>query len=267
MRPFLVENPQKVFEPWMPASEDEFEKQILRIASVLMPNYLIANWKPLIRDRHGHGARPDLAMISSDLESWYVIEVELARHSVSGHIAPQLETLGNGVYDSSILPSLRKAFPSHNSDRLTRMVRREPGLLCIVDQYTDRISRACRDAGFELVVLEPYSGIEGGWGVLAEKLPIELARERAPRTYALSRAERLGDSIVMVLPRDFPASFYKILVPMELGGEERFLQVQRFQEGPCVIIPISLIPEQAFARVEVIDPSQQNARLIIEDNP
>ena len=267
MRLFLVENPQRIFEPWTPSSEDEFEKQILRVASGLMPNYLVANWKPLIRDTHGHGARPDLAMISRDLESWYVIEVELATHSVTGHIAPQLETLRNGVYDSSLLSSLETAFPSEDIDSLAQMVRREPGLLCIVDQYTDRIARACRTAGFELVVLEPYRGVQEGWGVLAEILPGELTRESTPRTYSLTRSHRLGNSVVMMLPRDFPASFYKVLVPMESEGtEDRFFQVQRLQEGLGVIVPVSLIPAQASVRVEVVDPSQhQSARLVIDD--
>ena len=265
MRPFLVENPQRIYETWTPTSEDEFEKQILRVASGLMPNYLIANWKPLIRDQHGHGARPDLAMISSDLESWYVVEVELARHSVSGHIAPQLETLSNGVYDSSLLPSLQRAFPFQDDELLTRMVRREPGLLCIVDEYTDSVLRACRDTGFELVVLEPYHGIEGGWAVLAQKLPTELAREDTPRIYALSRDQQLGDSIAMMLPRDFPASIYKILAPGELPDEGRFYQVQRIGGSPCVVMPLHLIPSHASVTVEVIDPSQQSARLIIRN--
>lgn len=267
MRPFLVEDPPRILRPWVPSYENEFEEQVLRTASSLMPNYLVASWKPLVRDRHGHGAKPDLAMISRDLESWYVVEVELATHSVPGHIAPQLETLRDGVYDSSILPSLQNAFPSADTERLAQMVLREPGLLCIVDQYTDRISRACRDAGFELVVLEPYYSAEGGWGVLAERLPIELAREDTPRTYSLTRGERLGGSIVMILPRDFPSSSYKVLVPTESDGGFRFFQLQRLQGGLCVIVPSSLIPDDASAIIEVIDPSRQNARLIIGDNP
>ena len=265
MRPFLVENPQRIFETWTPTSEDEFERQILRVASGLMPNYLIANWKPLIRDRYGRGARPDLAMISSDLESWYVVEVELARHSVPGHIAPQLETLSNGVYDSSLLTSLQSAFPSHDIELLTRMVRREPGLLCIVDEYTDSIWRACRDTGFELVVLEPYYGTAGGWAVLAQKLPTELARESTPRIYNLSRDQQLGDSIAMMLPRDFPASIYKVLAPGELSDEGRFYQIQRIGGNPCVVMPLHLIPSHASVTIELIDPSLQSARLIIED--
>ncbi len=111
MRKFLVENPPRVFEPRPPTMESQFEEQILRITSELMPGYKIASWKPLIRDWHGHGAKPDLAMISHDLESWYVIEVELASHSVWGHIEPQLETLRNGVYDSSLVPHLHRSFP------------------------------------------------------------------------------------------------------------------------------------------------------------
>ena len=265
MRPFLIENPPKVFEPRSPTTEREFEEQVLRVTNKLMPSYTAASWKPIIKDWHGHGARPDLAMLSHDLENWYVIEVELASHSISGHIAPQLETLGNGVYDSTLLPSLQRAFPSEDVEALTRMVRREPGLLCIVDQYTERIWRTCRDTGFELVVLEPYFGAPGGWAVLVERLPSELTSETAPDTYSLSRGDRLGDSVVMMLPRDFPASFYKIRVPVEPGGDEfRFFQVRRFEGSPGVVLPLGMVPEHTTARVEVIDPSRQIVQLISE---
>ena len=266
MRPFLVETPSRLFEPRTPATESQFEEQVLRIASALMPSYAVANWKPLIRDWHGHGAKPDLAMISRDLESWYVIEVELASHSVSGHIEPQLETLRNGVYDSSLVPSLQRAFPSEDIESLTRMVRREPGLLCVVDQYTDRIGRTCRGTGFELVVLEPYFGPLGGWAVLVEQLPSELSRTMAPTAYSLSRGHRLGDSVVMVLPRDFPASYYKIRLPIEsCDDEDKFVHVRRFEGGPSVILPLELVPEHTTARVEIVDPSRDIVRLVVQD--
>ena len=205
MRPFLVESPSRIFEPSPPATESQFEEQVVRVSNELMPSYTVASWKPIIRDHHGHGAKPDLAMLSRDLESWYVIEVELASHSVSGHIEPQLETLRYGVYDSSLVPSLKRSFPSEDVESLSRMVHREPGLLCIVDQYSDPISRTCRGTGFELVVLEPYFGVLGGWAVLVDRLPSELSRTLAPTTYHLRREHRLGDSVIMVLPRDFPA--------------------------------------------------------------
>ena len=263
MRPFLVESPPRIFEPSTPAVESQFEEQVLRVTSELMPNYAVASWKPLIRDWHGHGAKPDLAMISRDLESWYVVEVELSSHSVSGHIAPQLETLGNGVYDSSLLPSLQKSFPSEDVASLAQMIRRDPGLLCIVDQYTDRIWRTCRDTGFELVVLEPYFGLLGGWAVLVERLPIELSRATAPTTYSLSRGDRLGDSVVMMLPRAFPASYYKIrLPPVPDDKQDRFVHVRRFESGPGVILPLEMVSEQVTARVEVIDPSRNLVQLV-----
>ena len=266
MRPFLVENPPRIFEPRPPTLEIEFEEQVLRVASEIMPSYMAASWKPLIRDWHGHGAKPDLAMISCDLDSWYVVEVELASHSISGHIAPQLETLGNGVYDSSLLPHLQRSFPSEDIESLRRMVRREPGLLCIVDQYTDRIWRACRDTGFELVVLEPYFGALGGWAVLVDRLPSELSREIAPTTYSLSRGDRIGDSVVMTLPRDFPATYYKIRLPVEAGEDEhRFVQVRRLGSGLAIVLQIAMVPEYTTARIDIIDPSQGIAQLIVED--
>ena len=262
MRPFLVENPPRKFEPRAPNSEKEFEDQVLRVARVLMPNYETASWKPLIRDRHGRGARPDLAMVSHDLEDWYVIEVELASHSIRGHIAPQLKTLGDGVYDSSLVRSLRNSFPSKDVEALTRMVRRDPGLLCIANEYTDRIGKTCRDTGFELVVLEPYFGVEGGYAVLVEKLPSELSREIAPSAYSLRRSGRIGDNVVLMLPRDFPASFYKIRASSEPSADE--YQIQRFGDGFGVILPLTLVPDYSAANVEIVDPSKKVAQLVID---
>ena len=265
MRPFLVENPLRVFEPRPPATESQFEEQVLRVAGALMPSYKAASWKPLIRDWHGHGAKPDLAMVSNDLESWYVIEVELASHSISAHIAPQLETLRNGVYDGTLLPHLQRSFPTANTESLARLVRREPGLLCIVDQYTDRIWRTCRDTGFELVVFEPYYGVLGGWAVLVERLPSELSRAVAPTTYSLSRGDQLGDSVAMMLPTAFPASYYKIRLPAVSEDKDRFVHVRRFESGPGVILPLSLIREHNSAWVEVIDPSHNLVQLVVAD--
>ena len=262
MRPFLVENHSMKFEPREPNSEKEFEEQILRVADVLMPNFEIASWKPLIRDRHGRGAKPDLAMVSHDLENWYVIEVELASHSIRGHIAPQLETLGNGVYDSSLVRSLSNSFPSKDVEALTRMVHREPGLLCIVNEYTDRIGRTCRDTGFEMVVLEPYFGVAGGYAVLVEKLPNELSREIAPSSYSLRRSNQIGDSVVLMLPRNFPASFYKIRASGEPSADE--YQIHKFDDGFGVILPMTLVPDYVTAKVEIIDPSKKVAQLVLD---
>jgi len=265
MRPFFVEDPPRVFKPWTPASEAQFEEQVLRVASQIMPNYKIANWKPLIRDWEGHAARPDLVMISHDLDNWYVIEVELASHSVSGHIAPQLATLRKGVYDRNLVPSLKNAFPSENTESLTRMVGRDPGLLCIVDQYTDRISRTCRETGFDLIVFEPYYGKLGGWAVFVEQLPSELSRLTAPTRYSLSRGHPLGESVVMELPKHFPASFYKIRVPaLSCEQEDEFVQVQRFERGPGVVLSVTLVPEHSTASVEIVDPSKGIAELVVE---
>lgn len=265
MRSFLVENPPRIFEPWHPESEHQFEEQVLRVANHIMPSYKIAHWKPLIRDWKGRAAKPDLALISQELDDWYVVEVELASHSISGHIAPQLETLRNGVYDRSLVPSLKKAFPFENDDSLSRLVGRDPGLLCIVDQFTERISRTCRGAGFDLIVLEPYYGALGGWAVSVEQMPSELSKLTAPTRYSLSRGDRLGESVVLELPKRFPASIFKIQIPSNSSEQAgKFVQVQKFERGPGVVLPVTLVPPHSTARVEIIDPSRGIAELVIE---
>ena len=70
----------------------------------------------------------------------------------------------------------------------------------------------------------------------------------------------------MMLPRNFPASFYKIRAPVESGGDEyRFFQVRRFEGRPGVVLPLAFVPEHTAARVEVIDPSRQIVQLVLGD--
>lgn len=266
MRPFLTETPPRTFKPRTPGSEQQFEEQVLRVVSQIMPNYKAAGWKPLVKDLHGHGAKPDIAIVSNEIDDWYVVEVELASHSVSGHIAPQLETLGNGIYDRSLVPSLQQAFPGVGTETLTRLTTRDPGLLCIVDQYTEPISRTCRSSGFDLAVLEPYYGDLGGWAVLVERLPSELSRLTAPTAYVLRRGAPLGDnSVVMELPRSFPASLYKVRLPGASGDQDaQFAQVHHFNRGPGLVLSLTIVPEHSRATVRVIDPARNLAELIIE---
>ena len=265
MRSFIVESPPSVYEPWIPNTEDEFERQVLRIASHIMPSFKIAEWKPLVRDWEGHAARPDLAMVSQELDNWYVIEVELASHSIS-HIGPQLETLRKGVYDRSLVSSLKNSFPTENIDSLNRLVLRDPGLLCIVNQYTDPISRTCRGTGFDLVVLEPYFSTSGGWAVSVEQMPNELSRLTAQTGYTLRRGHQLGESVVMELPINFPASIYKIRIPADPSDHvERFVQVQKFERGPGVVLPVSLVPTHSTVGIRIVDPTRGFAELIVEN--
>ena len=265
MSPFLTERPPHVYEPRTPNTEQQFEEQILRVARHIMPNYKAAEWKPIVRDHRDRGAQPDLAVISNDLEDWYVVEVELATHSVRGHIAPQLETLRNGIYDRSLLPSLGRAFPDLEEQELSRLMGRDPGLLCIVDHYTEPIARTCRTFGFELVVLEPYYGELAGWGVYFERLPYELIKTNAPSTYTLRRGPWLGNSVVMELPRNFPASFYKVRLPTESEDQpDQFAQVVNLDRGPSLVLPSSVVPEHARAVVRVIDPQRNLAELTVQ---
>ena len=266
MRSFVVEDHHRVYEPQIPTTEDQFERQVLRVASHIMPSYKIAPWKPLIKDWEGHAAKPDLVLVSQEFDNWYVVEVELASHSITRHISPQLETLRKGIYDRSLIPSLQRAFPSENEVSLIRLIARDPGLLCIVDQFSDGISRTCRMTGFDLIVIEPFYGALGGWAVSVEQMPRELSRLTAPTRYSLSRGHRLGESVVMELPRNFPASIYKIRLPSTPSEQvERFVQVQKFDRVLGIVLPVTLVPENSTSRVEIVDPSRNLAELILEE--
>ena len=75
--------------------ESEYERLLLSNARALFPDYHVVEFKPIIQSEYGT-AKPDLALVDRDLRLWWVVEVELAHHSLKGHVLPQVEILTSG---------------------------------------------------------------------------------------------------------------------------------------------------------------------------
>ena len=77
--------------------EDAYERLLQSFSAKIFPGYKWYEFKPPIRSPHGT-AHPDAALVSNTGDDWWVVEVELARHSVDGHIDLQLLKLRDGWY-------------------------------------------------------------------------------------------------------------------------------------------------------------------------
>lgn len=264
MRAFFAERTAHTFKPWYPGREDDFVAQILRCAAVLFPRYHAAKWTPLVRDRHGHGARPDMVLVSRDYEEWWVVEVELAYHSVAGHIHGQLETLSHGIYDSQLVGGLKEVVPEAGEESLKRLVYVPPGLLCIVNEFVDGIARSCRSNCFEHAVLEPYHSDEGGWGVLVESMPSDILTPVAEGGYQLRLGKKMGDRIVVILPSHFPASFDRLEVVYGQGERRETLRLFSTGKVRMTLFPTEMVPPCKALRLELLDPDNRLARLVVQ---
>ena len=74
----------------------------------LFPDWRWYRWSPLLYTPDGAGTRPDALLLSESDYSWIVVEVELAHHSISGHIEPQLDRIRRATYDSSLADTILK---------------------------------------------------------------------------------------------------------------------------------------------------------------
>ena len=262
MKAIFVEDVGQTFWPYEPRAEKDFALQIVRCSDQIFPGYYGRPWTPIIRDGWGRGAQPDLVLISSSFDLWYVVEVELAHHPLAGHILPQLETLSRGIYDSTLLSSLSTAIPELPVTKLRELIYQEPGLLCIVDDYTTRIHSACRDWNFELAVFEPYHSKEGGWAINIARLPSVLWDRAEAERYQLRRGQIFGNREWMELPRQFPLWRGKVAVTDQTGAthECQIFEAQR----PCIAIPTGLAGQGQPVALVVVDRQRRVLRLEIE---
>jgi hypothetical protein len=83
------------------ASEDfyevQFEGLVLQNAASLYPSYFAVPFKTTVTSEHG-SKKPDLALIDRDYRAWWVVEVELAHHSLHHHALPQVQVLATAEY-------------------------------------------------------------------------------------------------------------------------------------------------------------------------
>ena len=77
--------------------EDDFEKIVFHQAQILYPGFLLVRFKKIVQSDTG-SAMPDLALIDLEYRNWWVVEIEMANHSLETHVLPQVETLASAKY-------------------------------------------------------------------------------------------------------------------------------------------------------------------------
>lgn len=136
--------------------ENEYERLLLSNASSLFPDYHVVEFKPIIQSEQGT-ARPDLALVDRELRAWWVVEVELAHHSLKGHVLPQVEILTSGRYGASEADVLNHSIPSLDSESALNLVKgSQPPVLVIVNQARPGWHDPIAQVGASLMVAEVF---------------------------------------------------------------------------------------------------------------
>jgi hypothetical protein len=114
--------------------ESDFENLLIAQAAHLYPGYHIVPFKKLVTSEFGD-ARADLALIDTRYRDWWVVEVELAVHSLSRHVLPQVAALSMAVYGEEEAKHLAGRSSALDLDALREMVLgAPPRVLVLVNQ-------------------------------------------------------------------------------------------------------------------------------------
>lgn len=140
MRKFLTGDcrPENVFQLVDPTAfaEIDFEAEVVKALCCLLPDYwcgVFAGTFTLEGDRR----TADLALIHKSFSHWFVVEVELAGHSLDGHVLPQVRCFRYGDPEDSCVTSLMRAIQGLTRDQAAAVLRHIPRFVAVVSNLPD----------------------------------------------------------------------------------------------------------------------------------
>ncbi|WP_156811099.1 hypothetical protein [Cupriavidus sp. USMAHM13] len=111
--------------------EIDFEAEVVKALACLLPDYLCGVFAGTFV-LEGERRVADLALIHKSLSHWFVVEVELAGHSLEHHVLPQVRCFRYGEPEASCVTSLTRAFEEINRERAESLLRYVPRYVAVV---------------------------------------------------------------------------------------------------------------------------------------
>lgn len=136
--------------------ESEFETILLGQALSLFPGYFLVPFKRTVLSEDG-SARADFALIETQYREWWVVEVELADHSLNYHVLPQVRTLSRARYSEPEAKYLSEKNADLIYERLLDMMKgSQPRVLVIVNSHKADWANSLLAHDAKLMVIEIY---------------------------------------------------------------------------------------------------------------
>lgn len=117
--------------------EIDFEAEVVKALTCLQPDY----WCGVFAGTfllEGERRTADLALIHKSLSHWFVVEVELAGHSLEGHVLPQVRCFRYGEPDDSCITSLTRSFSGViTREQSASILRYVPRYVAVISNLPD----------------------------------------------------------------------------------------------------------------------------------
>jgi hypothetical protein len=155
-----IDNIFKLVDPTR-FSEIEFEAEVHKALNCLMPNYWCRVFSGSFK-HEGERRMSDLVMIHRDLSHWFVVEVEIAGHSLERHVLPQVRCLRFGDPTDTCITSLMNAFPEFPEKKAQEILNHVPRSVMVIANIHDPVwFHALRGLDAEYLVVSVYEGTKG----------------------------------------------------------------------------------------------------------
>ena len=147
--------------------ESDYERFLLSSADRLFPGFITVPFKTTVQSEHG-SARPDLALIDRQYRGWWVVEVEMAHHSLEGHVVPQVDVFTKASYGPSEAEYLITRSTDLEASSVRAMVKGEqPRVMVVVNRYVPGWAERLNRIGAIVTVAELYRSERNQYVVLA----------------------------------------------------------------------------------------------------
>ncbi|MCC7336740.1 MAG: hypothetical protein IT422_16740 [Pirellulaceae bacterium] len=143
--------------------EDEFESQILAHAPDIFPGYRAVPFKQTVSSPEFGNAQPDFLIFEANFRAWWVIEVEMSRHSLSTHVEPQVAALSHGKFNKQHILRVASAFETADEAERAQalMASVQANVLVIVDSECEDWRDTLKQYDASLITVKPYQSRQG----------------------------------------------------------------------------------------------------------
>ena len=144
--------------------EIDFEAEVVKALTCLLPDYscgVFAGSFILDGDRRS----ADLALIHKSLSHWFVVEVELASHSLESHVLPQVRCFRYGEPENACVASLCAGFEDLDETSAHALLRVVPRSVAVIANRLDPTWEiALRGLDVQLLTVSVFRDFQGRTG-------------------------------------------------------------------------------------------------------
>ena len=144
-------------------NENDLERTIMLNLELIFPEFKVFPFKQdLLNNTTGKINAADLGMVKSDYSEWYVIEVELGKHT-KNEVISQIETFRNFTPTRAHSDYINLKRPGvFNLQKLNTLVtNKSPELMLIVNEYKDEWKKDLKRLSCKMCVFQIYTDFKG----------------------------------------------------------------------------------------------------------